>query len=47
MDIKKLFQEKATKLDNNFDKLILKNKLDINSIEDKDVSSYREIRIFL
>lgn len=46
MDTKKLIQEKITELDNNFDKLILTNKLNINSIEDitmKNIGDYKQI----
>lgn len=46
MDTKKLIQEKITELDNNFDKLILTNKLNINSIKDitmKNIGDYKQI----
>lgn len=46
MDTKKIIQEKITELDNNFDKLILTNKLNINSIEDiamKNIGDYKQI----
>lgn len=46
MDTKKLVQEKIIELDNNFDNLILTNKLDINSIEDiamKNIEDYKQI----
>ena len=46
MDTNKLIQEKITELDNNFDKLILTNKLNINSIEDiaiKNIEDYKKI----
>lgn len=46
MDTKKIIQEKITELDNNFDKLILTNKLNINSIEDiamKNIEDYKQI----
>ena len=39
-------KEKITELDNNFDKLILTNKLNINSIEDiamKNIEDYKQI----
>lgn len=44
MDTKKLIQEKITELDNNFDKLALTNKLNLNSIEDiaiKNIKDYK------
>ena len=46
MDTNKLIQEKITELDKNFDKLILTNKLNINSIEDiaiKNIEDYKKI----
>ena len=46
MDTKKIIQEKITELDNNFDKLILTDKLNINSIEDiamKNIEDYKQI----
>lgn len=46
MDTKKLIQEKITELDNNFDKLALTNKLNLNSIEDiaiKNIEDYKQI----
>ena len=46
MDTKKIIQEKIIELDNNFDKLILTNKLNINSIEDiamKNIEDYKQI----
>lgn len=46
MDTKKLVQEKIIELDNNFDNLILTNKLDINSIEDlamNNIEEYKQI----
>lgn len=46
MDTKKIIQEKITELDNNFDKLVLTNKLNINSIEDiamKNIEDYKQI----
>lgn len=46
MDTQKIIQEKITELDNNFDKLILTNKLNINSIEDiamKNIEDYKQI----
>ena len=39
-------QEKITELDNDFDKLVLTNKLNINSIEDiamKNIEDYKQI----
>ena len=46
MDTKKIIQEKITELDNDFDKLVLTNKLNINSIEDiaiKNIEDYKQI----
>lgn len=46
MNTTKLVQEKIIELDNNFDNLILTNKLDINSIEDiamKNIEEYKQI----
>lgn len=46
MDTKKIIQEKITELDNNFDKLVLTNNLNINSIEDiamKNIEDYKQI----
>ena len=46
MNTKKIIQEKITELDNNFDKLVLTNKLNINSIEDiamKNIEDYKQI----
>lgn len=50
MDTKKIIQEKITELDNNFNKLILTNKLNINSIEDiamKNIEDYKQIIMVL
>ena len=46
MDTRKIIQEKITELDNDFDKLVLTNKLNINSIEDiamKNIEDYKQI----
>ena len=46
MDTKKIIQEKITELDNDFDKLVLTNKLNISSIEDiamKNIEDYKQI----
>lgn len=46
MNTTKLVQEKIIELDNNFDNLILTNKIDINSIEDiamKNIEEYKQI----
>lgn len=46
MNTTKIVQEKIIELDNNFDNLILTNKLDINSIEDiamKNIEEYKQI----
>lgn len=46
MDTRKIIQEKITELDNDFDKLVLTNKLNISSIEDiamKNIEDYKQI----
>lgn len=46
MDTRKTIQEKITELDNDFDKLVLTNKLNISSIEDiamKNIEDYKQI----
>ncbi len=44
MDAKKLVQEKITELDNNFDRLILNNELNINTIEDITMNSINDCK---